>query len=375
MKKILWLVVLVVVLIIIYAVSGGSQQSQEAGDQTGPIKIGYVGPLTGELASVGEPGLGGAELAVKEINEAGGLLGRQLELIAEDDACSAKGLNAITKLVRVDKVAAITGPDCSPSAGPGAPVAQEAGVPIVLRWASAPHLTLIGDYVFRVYPSDAAQGVFIAKSFVSDFKVQKAAILYIQNDWGKGLRDVFVKSFPTLGGTVVYDEGILPETSDLRTQLEKVKASGAQALFFPVFPTQAVPGLKQAKELGLKMPIVGGDAFDADEILKSPSAEGVYYLVGQVDNTSEFQKRVSDVTGKKGDKITASMAYDGVNVIAAAIKAAGSTAGPAVRDALAKTNHKGVSAPVISFDENGDLKDPRILIKKVSGGKSVPYQP
>ena len=371
MKKIVWLVVLVLVLIVIYSVSGGSKPATESG----PIKLGYVGPLTGELASVGEPGLGGAELAVKEINAAGGLLGRQVELIAEDDACSAKGLNAVTKLIQVDKVVAITGPDCSPSAGPSAPLAQEAGVPMVLRWASAPHLTLIGDYIFRVYPSDAAQGAFIAKSFINDFKVKKAAILYVQNDWGKGLHDVFVKNFPLLGGEVVYDEGILPETFDLRTQLEKVKASGAEAIFFPTFPTQAVPGLKQAKELGIKIPIVGGDAFDADEILKAPSAEGVYYLVGQVDNSADFQKRVTDATGKKGDKITASMAYDGVQVIAAAIRAAGSTAGPAVREALTKTNYSGVSAPVITFDENGDLKDPRILIKQVKGGVSTPYQP
>lgn len=370
MKKIIWLVVLVLILIVIYAVSGGSPK----GDETGPIKIGYVGPLTGELASVGEPGAGGAELAVKEINDAGGVLGRQLELIEEDDACSAKGLNAITKLVQVDKVVAITGPDCSPSAGPGVPVAQEAGVPVVIRWASAPGLTFIGDYVFRVYPSDAAQGVFVSHALIEKFKVQKAAILYVQNDWGKGLHDVFVKAYPELGGTVVYDEGILPDASDLRTQLEKVKASGAQAIFFPVFPTQAVPGLKQAKELGLKMPIIGGDAFDADEILKAPSAEGVYYLIGQVDNAADFQAKVTEVTGKKSDKITAAMAYDGVKVIAAAIAKAGSTSGAAVRDALAATNYNGISAPTISFDQNGDLKDPRILIKQVKNGEGVLVQ-
>lgn len=367
MKKFLWLLGLVIVVIIIYALAG----SGGGGDT---IKIGYVGPLTGEVASIGEPGVGGAELAIAEINEAGGVLGKQLELVIEDDACSAKGANAFSKLVNVDKVVAITGPDCSPSAGPGLPIAQEAGVPTILRWASAPHLTATGDYIFRVYPSDAAQGVFIANALIKDFKMTKAAVIYVQNDWGKGLYDVFSKTYPELGGTIVYEEGVLPDASDMRTQLEKVKDSGAEALFFPVFPAQALPGLKQAKELGIKALIIGGDVFDTDEITKAPQAEGAIFLVGQVDNQAEFQARVTEVTGKKSDKLSAPMAYDGIQIIAAAIEAAGSTDRAAIRDEIAKIVHSGVSAPTIEFDEQGDLKNPRILIKKIEGGETTPYE-
>ncbi|MBI3335780.1 MAG: ABC transporter substrate-binding protein, partial [Candidatus Portnoybacteria bacterium] len=156
-----------------------------------PIKLGYIGPLTGELADGGEAGLAGATLAVKEINDAGGVLGRQLELVAEDDKCSAEGVNAMNKLVNIDKVVAITGPDCSASGGPALPIAQKAGVPVVVRWASAPHLTKIGDYIFRVYPSDAFQGKFIAEFLYNDLGKKKAAVVYVKNDWGQGIHDVF----------------------------------------------------------------------------------------------------------------------------------------------------------------------------------------
>lgn len=339
-----------------------------------PIKIGYIGPLTGELADGGEAGLAGATLALNEINDTGGILGRQLELVAEDDKCSAEGVNAMNKLVNIDKVVAITGPDCSASGGPALPVAQSAGVPVVVRWASAPHLTKVGDYIFRVYPSDAFQGKFISEFLYNDLGKKKVAVVYVKNDWGQGIHDVFSARFKELGGEVLYDEGVTQETTDLRTPLTKVKnTKGVEALFFPVYPNNGVAGLKQAKELGLKVPIVGGDAFDADEVIKSPTAEGVMYSVAVIQNQEEFQKKVSDATGKRADKIPAPMAYDGIKIIADAITRAGSTDGKAIRDEIAKTSYQGVSSPRIEFDENGDLKQAQFEMKVIKAGKAEKY--
>lgn len=340
-----------------------------------PIRIGYIGPLTGEAASVGEPGLGGAELAVKEINGAGGVLGRSLTLIAEDDKCSAEGVNAIKKLVEVDRVLAITGPDCSASGGPALPVAQEAGVPVVVRWASAPHLTKIGDYIFRVYPSDAFQGEFVAEFIFNTLKQKRAAVVYVKNDWGQGIKEVFINRFRELGGDIAYEDGVSQESRDLRTQLAKVKEAKVDVFFFPVYMANGVAGLKQAKELGLKMPIIGGDAFDATEVLQSPGGEGVMYSVAVIQNQEDFQKRVTAATGKKADKITAPMAYDAVKIIAAAVEKAGRLDKKAVRDALAATSYEGISSPLIEFDENGDLKAAQFEVKIIRDGKAEPYQP
>ena len=346
--------------------SGGPQA-------TGPIKIGYVGPFTGEAASLGGPGIAGAQTAVQEINDAGGVFGRQLELITEDDECSSVGVNAFTKLVNVDKVVGIVGPTCSSSAGPALPIAQQAGVPVILNWASAPNLTLIGDYIFRIYPSDAFQGRYIAEFLVNTLGKKKAAVIYVKNDWGQGLQEKFVERFTQLGGEVVFLEGVLQDSRDFRTQLGKVLTADAEALFMPTYPASAAAGLKQARELGLQIPILGGDAWDAAEVLSLPDAEGVMYSVAHLGNSPEFQQRVEAATGKKADKISASMAYDGVWILVDAMRRAGTTEGPAVRDALKDTSFLGVSSELIEFDENGDLKAANFQINVVRGGAAVPY--
>lgn len=369
-KIVIVLVVLALVIWGVYALS----QKQAAGPASGePIKIGYIGPLTGEAASVGEPGLGGAELAVKEINDGGGVLGRPLVLVPEDDKCSADGVNAMNKLVNVDKVVAVTGPDCSSSGGPALPVAQAAKIPTVVRWASAPNLTKIGDYIFRVYPSDASQGRFIAEFVYNTLGKKKAAVIYVKNDWGQGLHDLFLARFKELGGEVIFEDSIVQDSRDIRTQLTKVKASRADVLFLPIYPGNAAAGLKQARELKIMLPVIGGDVFDAEEVITLPDAEGVLYSVAVIQNQAEFQAKVAAATGKKADKITAPMGYDAIQIIAAAIKKAGSTESQAVRDAIAQTSYQGISSPTIEFDENGDLKQAQFEIKVIKAGKSEKY--
>ncbi|MCS7184145.1 MAG: ABC transporter substrate-binding protein [Patescibacteria group bacterium] len=341
---------------------------------TEPIKIGYIGPLTGEAASIGEPGLAGAELAVKEINEAGGVLGRKLELVVEDDQCSNKGVDAMNKLVNVDKVIAITGPDCSASAGPSLPLAQNGGVPVIIRWASAPHLTKIGDYIFRIYPSDAFQGQFAADFIFNKLNKKKIAVLYVKNDWGQGLRDVFVEKFKSLGGEIVFDEGVTQEDKDFRSVISKIKAKKPEAIYLPLYMAGGVVAIKQIKESRLKIPVIGGDAFDADEVIKSDFAEGVMYTVAIVNNPEDFQKRVLEVTGKKSEKITAPMAYDSVKIIAEAIQKAGKIERQAIKEALKTISYKGISSPLIEFDENGDLKSAVFEVKVIKNKKAEKYQ-
>ena len=270
-----WVIGVLVVVAIIAVAYGAYNKKGGAPVEAAPIKIGLSSPMTGEAASYGEGFSAGAELAVREINEAGGINGSLIELIIEDDQCSAKGVNAVSKLVTVDAVTAIVGPMCSAAAGPGLPIAQNAGVPVIVV-GSAPHLTKVGDYIFRDYPSDAFQGKFAAEFLYNDLGKRKAAIIYTKNDWGMGIQEVFAKRFVELGGEVVYNEGVVQDSTDLRTQLTKAKEAGPDVLYFPVYPQNGAAGFKQAKELGLEATIVGGDSFEGEETWQIPEAEGIF---------------------------------------------------------------------------------------------------
>ncbi|MBI4010174.1 MAG: ABC transporter substrate-binding protein, partial [Candidatus Aenigmarchaeota archaeon] len=264
-----------------------------------PIKLGASLPLTGEGASFGEGGLAGIELAVKEINDAGGINGRQLEVITEDDQCNNKGgINALTKLADIDDVVAIIGPICSAAAGPGLPVIEAKGIPIII-WGSAPHLTLGKDFVFRTTPSDSFAGKFTADYLYNTLNKKKVAVVYVQNDWGQGIRDVFVKRFKEIGGEIVFDEGVSQEAKDMRSTVTKIANAKPDAIYFPAYPSIGVVGLKQMKEQGINVPIIAGDAFDTDEVIKSGYAEGVMYVIVSIQNPDDFQARVKAVSSNQ----------------------------------------------------------------------------
>jgi branched-chain amino acid transport system substrate-binding protein len=368
-RTIVWVVIVIIILVglIWWGKTKGPTIS-------GPIKIGYIGPLTGEAASVGEPGVAGAELAITEINDAGGALGATLQLIAEDDQCTNKAVEAMNKLINIDKVVAITGPDCSAAGGPSLPIAQQAGVPVIIRWASAPNLTKIGNYIFRVYPSDAFQGEFAAEFIFNKLNKKKAAVLYVKNDWGQGLNDVFTEKFKSLDGQIVFDEGVTQEEKDFRALITKMKTSNPDVIYMPLYPAGGIAAIKQIKEATINIPMIGGDAYDTDEVIKTDIAEGVFYTVAVINNPEAFQKKITEVTGKKGDKITAPMAYDAVKIIAEAIKKTGKVDKKAIRDALTQTSYQGISNPLIEFDQNGDLKSAQFEVKVIKDEKSEKYQ-
>ncbi len=332
-----------------------------------PIKIGLTMPMSGEAASWGEGGRAGAELALKEINSKGGINGGKIELIYEDDKCNKDGVNSINKLANIDKVVAIIGPFCSAAGGPGLPIAQNAGVPVIFS-ASAPHLTKIGDYVFRAYPSDAFQGKFAANYVFNNLKKSKVALLYVKNDWGQGIRDVFFKRFTELGGNIVYDEGIAQDTKDLKSFITKMKAAEPDLVYFPAYPAVGIIGLKQMKDLGFNVPVLGGDAFETNEVFNSGVAEGVMYTVGVIKNPDDFKARVKAETGSESNIATV-IVYDGVKILAKIIDAVGADR-KNIRDALAKLSYKeGVSLPLIEFGHDHELTEAQFEVKLIKNGK------
>lgn len=333
------------------------------------IKIGVSLPLTGEGASLGEGGLTGIELAQKEINENGGINGRKIELIVEDDLCNARGgVNSLTKLTQVDDVTAIIGPLCSVAAGAGLPVVEESRTPILI-WGSAPHLTMNNEYVFRTYPSDSFQGKFGAEYMYNELGKRKVAVVYVQNDWGDGIQKVFIQRFKDLGGEVVFVEGVAQDTKDLRSTITKVKSENPDGLYLPVYPEIAVIGLKQIKEAGLNIQILSGDVMETPDVIESGYADGVRYTLGKISNPSDFAEKVKRETGKTSEFATP-IGYDSLYILAEIIGKVGADK-EAIRDELQsyrKTN--GVSLPLIEFDENGDLNSAEFDIRLIQNKES-----
>jgi branched-chain amino acid transport system substrate-binding protein len=360
-----WIIGIIVVAVIAIIALTGQQKGPE---ETGPIKIGLSAPMSGEAASYGEAAAGAAQLAVMEINESGGINGRTVELIIEDDMCTSDSVSAINKLSNIDQVTAIVGPICSSAAGPGVPIAQEAGIP-TLMIASAPNLTETGDYIFRIYPSDAFQGKFVAEYVYNEMEKRSAAVLYVKNDWGQGIKETFIEQFKSLGGEIVYEEGVLQSSTDMRTQLAELKVLNPEVLYFPVYPQNGVAGLKQLKEMGINIPIVGGDAFEAEEILSINESEGVLYAVAKVNNPDNLQEDVKEKTGNITNVITPYV-YDAVKMLAHVIEEVG-TDRKEIRNALDKISYSAVSAPVIEFDQDGEVKTAEFTIKVIKDGEAI----
>ena len=362
-------IIIIIVIVVLVVVFSGEKGEKET------IKIGVILPLTGEAASAGENSLAGIVLAVKEVNDKGGILGRKIELIIEDDKCSSEGVNAMNKLINIDKVVAVLGPACSASGGPALPIVQENKIPAVIT-ASAPHLTKIGDYIFRVYPSDTFQGEFAAEYIFNELEKKKVAVIYVKNDWGQGLRDVFVQKFKELGGEIISDDAVTQETKDFRTQLTKIKSSEAEILYFPVYPANGIAAFKQIKELGFDIPVIGADSFSWEEVIKSDYGDGILFTLAKFDTPEDFKSKINSLSGYENLEVmyAAPLYYDAAKVMLEAIEKAGKLDKQSIRDALARTSYKGVSLPLIEFDDNGDIKTAVYEVQIIRDKKSETYE-
>jgi branched-chain amino acid transport system substrate-binding protein len=371
-KIILWLVVVVIVIAGIWY---GASKKQISTTRE-PIKIGVILPLNGSVAYLGQNALAGITLGLNEVNEKGGINGRKVEIVIEDDKCvSADGVNAVNKLINVNKVIGILGPICSSVGGAALPIAQNSGVPVVIIGASAPHLTKIGDYIFRVYPSDAFQGRVAANFIFNKLSKKKVAIVYVKNDWGEGIKEVFKTKFKELGGEVVYEDGLLQDQKDFKTEITKVKSSGAEGLYLLVYPNVGIIFIKQMKEMNLSIPVVGPTVFGEEAFTKSEISEGVFHTAPKVNIPEGFKSKIKSLPGFENLQISiaAPLGYDAAKVMFLAIEKAGLDK-QKIKEALKTTSYQGVSNPLIEFDENGDLKNPVFEVKIIKNKESVLYQ-
>lgn len=365
-KFIMWVVVLVLI------VWGISSVSKKSGTSSETIKIGFVGPLTGELANMGENAQAAVQIAADELNAAGGVLGRKIEVVYEDDQCTgATGANAISKLINVDKVVAVLGGLCSGATLGEAPIAEAAKVVQLSYCATNPTISQAGDYIFRDVPSDLFQAKYAADYLVKAGKT-KVALLSIKNDWGDGLNKAFTEAFAKAGGTIVSANSFDPDSKNLKVQLAAIKAKNPDAVYFAGYTDASIAGLKQASDLGIKAQFFGADAWDDTKIWSELGTlgDGAMFTVVGTNSSDEFKAKMKAKLGKEDLVYCSNYAYDGLKVLAEAIKKAGRTEGTAIRDALHKVKYTGgVSAKELSFDDNGDPTSAAYIIKVAKDGK------
>lgn len=342
-----------------------------------PIKVGEYASLTGKEAGFGQTSHHGVLLAIEEINAAGGVLGRPLELKYEDNQTKAgESATAVKKLISRDKVVALIGEVASGRSLEAAPIAQAAKIPMIAPAATNPKVTQTGNYIFRVCFIDPFQGTVMAKFAQDDLKVHKVAILSsVSNAYSVGLARFFKETFTSKGGEIVTDKNFSEGDKDFRAQLTAVKSSGAEAVFVPSYYTEAALIVRQARELGMTVPFFGGDGWEDEQLLNigGEALNGCYYSTHfSAENTDprvvEFvAKYKARWSGEKPGAFSA-LGYDSIYVLADAIKRAGTTESAKLRNALAETkNFSGVTG-VTTIDANRDASKPAAIIA-IKGAK------
>src|SRR6188508_3069840 len=327
------------------------RKSGGAADTTGDILVGFYGSLTGDGASFGQSSREGAELAVDEVNNAGGLLsGRKIRMLVEDDQSRPEeASNAVTKLVTQDRVVAVIGEVASRRTLAAAPVAQRYKVPLITPASTNEKVTAVGDYIFRVCFIDPFQGEVLAKFAYTDLKARRAAILTdITQDYSVGLTAAVTEEFKKAGGTVLPPVSYSSGDADFRAVLTQVRSQKPDAIFATGYYPEAAIIVRQARELGLTVPILGGDGWVGDSLKNGREALKNTYISNHYsgDNpdpiVQNFVKAYRAKFNREPDSIAA-LGYDSAKVLADAIARSGSTEGPKIRAALATADLAGVT--------------------------------
>jgi len=360
------------VLVILVVILGGVYINGSSSDK-GIIKIGVIIPLSGPISSYGEAAMGGFKLAQKEINESGGILNRQVELLFEDDQCdSNKGISAYNKLKSIDRVSFLFVFSCNDVSGPIIPLIQKDKIPSLVFVAPKTEKPQ-DNYVFRNYPADFLQGQFIANFAWQELKKKKAAVVFIKNNYGEEVSRSFVEEFKKLGGEIVLDDGISENETDLKTEWLKVKEQKADFIYFPAYSSNYVTGLKQMKEIGLSIPVVVGETIATEEVKKLNQAQGVLFVASKSTNPEGFQTKVKTVHNGVINFLTP-YAYDAFFILKDAIAKTGSLDNKGVRNNLAKTSYRGIASPLVEFKDDGNLKEAKFEVMMIKNSHAVPYK-
>lgn len=341
-----------------------------------PIKIGYFGDLSGPTFDFGQSAKNGMLLAADEINQAGGINGRKIDVVIEDDQGSPElAATLVSKLIDQDRVVALIAGGASGSSLAAAPKAQWASVPMISPSSTNPAVTQVGNYIFRACFMDAFQGEVIAKFAVNRLQAKKAAILLDYNSpYSRDLTEFFELSFAKLGGQVVSKQSYTQGDPDYKGQLSSIKAAGPDVIYLPGYYAEIATIAKQARQLQMTQPLLGGDGWDAPELwsLGGDALNGSYISNHySVEDPSpliqEFVHNYKQHYGNLTPDAHAALAYDAMRFLGEAIQRAGPSDTRKLRDAIAETkNFPGVTG-VISLNAQRNAVKPAAILKLLDG--------
>lgn len=373
MKKLAVLVLMVFVLGIVAGCGGGTQKNGEgAGDKGEMINVGINVELSGGVASYGTNSRDGAMLAIEEINNAGGVLGKQLSPLVRDCKSVADEAMSVSAALAGEKIVAQIGPLTSGDVQGSTPVMMDNKIPLIAPAATAPNVTVdektgaTMDYIFRVCFIDPFQGTLMAEFAAQNLGAKQAAIYKdTSSDYAKGLAEYFRKTFEASGGTIVTEEGFVKSDRDFKATLTKIRGKNPDFIYVPGYYEEVAPLIKQARELGITAPMGGGDGWDSPDMVSVATAKNLNqtYFTNHYSSQDKDPKIVAFVeaykakyNGKEPDAFAA-LGYDAVQLLVQAIKDANSAEPQDIAVALAKiTDFEGITGKMTIDKQHNPVK-------------------
>lgn len=355
------------------ASSSAGGKSATAGET---ILVGHYASMTGSEATFGVSTENGIQLAVRERNAAGGVKGKSIKVITYDNQGKAQeSVTAVTRLIQQDKVLAVLGEVASSRSLAGGPVCQRLGVPMVSPSSTNPDVTAVGDMIFRVCFIDPFQGYVGAKFARENLKFSTAATLFNRAQaYSSGLNQNFTESFTSMGGKVVSEQAYSDGDNDFSAQLTAIRQAKPDFIYVPGYYTEVVNIARQARRLGLTVPLIGGDGWDSEELKNAGDALNGCYFSNHYSHedtrpeVQEFVKKYQKEYSKVPDGLAA-LGYDAARLLFDAMTRAPSLGGKDLSDAIASTkNFPGVTGTITIDSKRNATKDAVML--EIHNGKS-----
>ncbi|MGG3467552.1 ABC transporter substrate-binding protein [Neobacillus pocheonensis] len=366
-------------------VLAGCSGAKESAGSSDSIKVGVNLELSGGVASYGESLKKGIDIAVAEINKKGGIDGKKLDLVEVDNKSeAAEATNGAVKLTSQDKVTAIIGAATSGDTVAQAQIANDTKTVLLTPSGTSPNVTVtdkgkLNDYVFRTSFIDPFQGTVAANFAAKELKVKNVAIFADSaSDYAKGLAASFKETFEKEGGKIVAEEAYVAKDTDFRATLTRIKSKNPEFVFIPGYYEEVGLIIKQARELGLNVPLMGADGWDSPKLVELAGADALNNtFITNHYSSEDPDKKIQDFVTTFKDKYNGeapnafnALGYDTVYLLADAIKRAGGTDTAKIKDELAKTKDLSLVTGVVSIDKNHNpIKSATVLEYK--DGKQV----
>lgn len=340
-----------------------------------PIKVGLITPLTGPVSTYGQSVRDAIVMGINEINAAGGIKGREIQLIVRDDKGDpTESANIARYLIDREQVVLIFGPVITPCVMAVAPIAQSAKVPMMTPTGTGDEITAIGDYIFRAAYKDSLQGSSMARFAAENLGLKTAAVIYdIASDYSTGLMNAFKTTFEQLGGKVVSVQSYATNDSDFSAQLTSISLRNPEALYIPDYYSTAGPIMLQANQLGIDAVMLGVDGWDSPDIFELANGyeEGGYFInhyspLDTREATVEFAKAFTSQFGRAPDALAA-LGYDAVKIVEATLHAATSIDRQAIKDAMGSVKNIVAATADIDMDPEGTPYKPLVILQYQNG--------